>query len=118
MSIDKIPTNTVLNFTETSQTQQRRGETVQSEATPSETEESSRTFKEDDISDAITGLNNLLKSTQTHVKFELHEKSKEYYVSVVDSRTNEIIREIPSKKLLDIYASMTEFLGLIFDKKI
>jgi flagellar protein FlaG len=37
---------------------------------------------------------------------------------VVDDKTNEIIKEIPSSKLLDAYADMMEFVGLLVDRKI
>lgn len=65
----------------------------------------------------IDGINEVLQPANTHIKFELHEKLNEYYVTVVDNNTNEIVREIPSKKYLDIYAAMTDFVGLIVDKK-
>ena len=32
---------------------------------------------------------------------------------VIDDQTDETIREIPSQKILDIYASMLEFVGII-----
>lgn len=66
----------------------------------------------------IEGINKVLEPSNTHIKFELHEKLNEYYVTVVDNHTNEVVREIPSKKWLDIYAAMTDFVGLIVDKKI
>jgi flagellar protein FlaG len=66
----------------------------------------------------IDGINEVLQPANTHIKFELHEKLNEYYVTVVDNNTNEVVREIPSKKWLDIYTAMTDFVGLIVDKKI
>ncbi|WP_226670810.1 flagellar protein FlaG [Metabacillus litoralis] len=72
----------------------------------------------DEIRLMMNNMNAFLKPSNTHIKFELHEELNEYYVKVVDDYTKEVIREIPSKKWLDIYASMTEFLGLIIDKKI
>jgi flagellar protein FlaG len=70
------------------------------------------------VKEVIKGLNEFLNPTQTSIKFKLHEKLNEYYVTVVDDSTNEVIREIPSKKLLDMYADMTERLGILVDKKI
>ncbi len=48
----------------------------------------------------------------------MHEKLHEYYVTVVDAKTNETVKEIPPKKLLDIYAVMLESIGLIVDHRI
>lgn len=65
----------------------------------------------------IESMNEILGSSQSHLKFEFHEGLGEYYVKLVDNQTNEVVREIPPKKLLDMYAAMTEFLGHLFDKK-
>jgi flagellar protein FlaG len=72
----------------------------------------------DQISEIVKKMNDFLTPSKTSLKFQLHEKLQEYYVSVIDERTKEVVREIPPKKLLDVYAAMTEFLGLFVDKKI
>ncbi|MDQ0231463.1 flagellar protein FlaG [Metabacillus malikii] len=72
----------------------------------------------EEMEGVIAGINEMLQPANTHIKFELHEKLNEYYVTIVDNNTDEVVREIPSKKWLDIYAAMTDFVGLIVDKKI
>jgi flagellar protein FlaG len=71
-----------------------------------------------DIEKKIDTMNTFLEPTHTNLKFEMHEKLKEYYVAVVDSETQEVIKEIPPKQLLDAYAKMAEFMGLLVDEKI
>ncbi|WP_404468956.1 flagellar protein FlaG [Sutcliffiella horikoshii] len=66
----------------------------------------------------VDGMNDFMKPLNVSVRFELHDELKEYYVTVVDAATDEVIREIPSKKFLDMYAAMTEYMGLFVDKKI
>ncbi|WP_413300379.1 flagellar protein FlaG [Bacillus sp. 1P10SD] len=66
----------------------------------------------------IQSMNDFLKASNTHLKFQFHEELKEYYVTLVDDTTNEVVKEIPSKKLLDMYAAMTDYLGLLVDKKV
>ena len=70
------------------------------------------------VQEVTESLNTFLNPTHTAVRFEYHEKLDEYYVKVVDDITNETIREIPPKKLLDFYAAMTEFVGIMVDEKI
>jgi flagellar protein FlaG len=70
-----------------------------------------------DLEKAVNGLNGWLKSGNSHLKFSFHEKLNEYYVQIVDDQTNEVIREIPPKKLLDIYADMQEKIGLLIDER-
>ncbi|MEH7225058.1 flagellar protein FlaG [Bacillus sp. JJ1566] len=69
------------------------------------------------LEEVVNVMNDFLSPTTTSLKFELHEELQKYYVKIIDTNTNEVIREIPSKKLLDIYASMTNYLGLFFDNK-
>ena len=66
----------------------------------------------------VEGVNDFLLPMHVAVRFELHDKLNEYYVTLVDTATDEVIREIPPKKFLDMYASMTEYMGLFVDEKI
>ncbi|KPB05644.1 flagellar protein FlaG [Bacillus sp. CHD6a] len=66
----------------------------------------------------VEGMNDFMKPMNVSVRFELHDELNEYYVTVVDVATDEVLREIPSKKFLDMYAAMTEYMGLFVDKKI
>ncbi|MEH6940746.1 flagellar protein FlaG [Bacillus sp. JJ722] len=75
-------------------------------------------YLKEDIENVVNSMNQFLQVSNTHLKFEFHEELQEYYVAIVDNVTQEVIKEIPPKKMLDIYASMTEFLGLLVDKKI
>ena len=68
--------------------------------------------------DHINQMNDFIKPTKTNLRFQLHDKLNEYYVQVVDTYTDEVIREIPSKKFLDMYAATAELLGMLVDKKI
>lgn len=63
-------------------------------------------------------MNKFLASTTSQLKFQFHEELSEYYVTIIDTDTDEVIREIPSKKLMDIHAAMREFVGLLVDRKI
>ena len=52
------------------------------------------------------------------LNFSIHEASGKIMVTVVNEDTGEVIREIPSRELLDLAAKLEEAIGLIFDKKI
>ncbi|RNF38774.1 flagellar protein FlaG [Planococcus salinus] len=66
----------------------------------------------------VDGMNDFLEPTSTAVKFQLHEELNEYYIQVVDTKTDEVLKEIPNRKFLDMYASMTELMGMIVDEKL
>ncbi|EDL63926.1 flagellar protein FlaG [Bacillus sp. SG-1] len=72
----------------------------------------------EDVQQVVKGMNEFLAASNTHIKFEFHDELQEYYVTIVDNKSEEIVKEIPAKKVLDMYAAMTEFVGLMVDKKI
>lgn len=80
--------------------------------------EESKKYREEDIKKATTDLNKFMGNSNTHLEYAFHEELKEHYIKLVSDDTNEIVREIPSKKILDIHAAMKEYLGFFVDKKI
>jgi flagellar protein FlaG len=82
------------------------------------TPEAQKVESKEDIAKKIDSINKFISTTNSHLKFSLHEELNEYYVAIIDNRTNEVIKEIPPKKLLDMFAAMKETIGLFIDKKI
>jgi flagellar protein FlaG len=78
----------------------------------------SRQPTREDIEQAVNRVNNFLEPVRRNLKFELHDKLDKYYVTVIDSSTDEVLKEIPPKEMLDMYAEMVEFMGLLVDRKI
>lgn len=114
MSINPIssvtPVNPVYNRT------QGEPQSQPKELTSQENGSTQPTKKE--LHDIINGINNMLIPSHTSSKFVFHEKLNDYYVQVVDDQTNEVVREIPSKKFLDMYADMLDFMGIFVNRKI
>ncbi len=76
----------------------------------------------DKLDKVVKLLNQTIKSsTNHHLEFQMHEASGRYQVKVVNSDTDEVIREIPQDFMLDLSARikgvLNEALGLIFDEK-
>ncbi|MFD2369380.1 flagellar protein FlaG [Brevibacillus sp. GCM10020057] len=74
-------------------------------------------YTQKEISKELEHLNKWAEMKSSHLKFVLHDRLNEYYVQVVSDSTNEVIKEIPSKKFMDMVANFYEKLGLIVDKK-
>ncbi|NBJ69602.1 MULTISPECIES: flagellar protein FlaG [Clostridia] len=72
----------------------------------------------DKLKTAVDKLNEFIEPLRTDLRFKYHEKLNEYYVAVVNPLTDEIIKEIPPKKMLDMYADMAELMGILIDEKI
>lgn len=67
---------------------------------------------------AVNKLNEFMEYTNKSSKFIFHEGLGKYYVEVVDAKTEEVIKEIPPKELLDAYYKMQKMIGNIVDQTI
>lgn len=70
------------------------------------------------VQEAVDKMNELLEVTDNTSKFIYHDGLERYYVTVVDRKTEEVVKEIPPKKLLDAFYEMQKMLGMIVDEKI
>jgi len=52
----------------------------------------------------------------SELRFAQHEKTNRMVITVVDRDTEEVIREIPSEKILDMVAQMWDAAGLFVDE--
>lgn len=62
-------------------------------------------------------LNKKLSETGSHIQVKLHEKTNTILVSVVSNDTNEVIREIPPEKMVDMMYNMCLQAGVFLDEK-
>jgi flagellar protein FlaG len=66
---------------------------------------------------AIERANKALQGGYTSFEFSIHEGTKEIMVKVLDRDTGELIREIPSEKILDMVAKLWEMSGVLVDER-
>lgn len=71
-----------------------------------------------DIQKIVFKMNNFIEPLQTNLKFVFHDELNEYYVTVINPLTNEVIKEIPPKKMLDMYAAMAQLMGFFIDRTV
>ena len=68
----------------------------------------------------------MIEQIQSHIKLmnvslefsSYGERGEKIAVVVADKETGEVIREIPTKELQNLYAKMSEVAGLIFNRQI
>jgi len=75
-------------------------------------------IQKNEVKTTVDKLNQFFELERTNLKFVFHEDLHEYYVTVVNPLTDEVIREIPPKKILDFHAAMKELIGVLVDEKI
>ncbi|MBD8031477.1 MULTISPECIES: flagellar protein FlaG [Solibacillus] len=70
------------------------------------------------VQEAVNKMNEMLDVNNSTSKFMFHEGLERYYVTVVNRDTEEVVKEIPPKKLLDAFYEMQKMLGMVVDEKI
>jgi flagellar protein FlaG len=66
---------------------------------------------------AIEKANKAIAGNNRRFEYSVHEKTNEIMVKVIDTDTDEVVREIPPEKILNLYASLMEMAGLIVDER-
>lgn len=74
-------------------------------------------FKRDDLQKAIDDTNRILFGKNDRFEFKIHEGTNRMIVKLVDNETDEIIKEIPSEKILDLVASIWDLVGILVDER-
>ncbi|QPQ37267.1 flagellar protein FlaG [Lysinibacillus sp. JNUCC-52] len=75
-------------------------------------------ISKDKLQNAVDTVNEFLQVNHNASKFVLHDGLDRYFVQVVNTQTEEVVKEIPPKKLLDAFYEMQKLLGMIVDEKI
>lgn len=69
------------------------------------------------IKSAVDSINKQIAMRHTNCSFKYHDETNRISITVRDSDTDEVIREIPPEKALDMLAKAWELAGLMVDEK-
>lgn len=72
---------------------------------------------EKQVKAAVDGVNSKLKMTKTRCEFSVHESTNRISIKIIDKETDELIREVPPEKTLEMIEKAWEIAGLLVDEK-
>ncbi len=72
---------------------------------------------EDDLKQAMEDANKRLSHVGRELRYSVHGKTKQLLIKIVDSKSDEVILEIPREKSLDNLARVLELSGVFIDEK-
>lgn len=84
----------------------------------SPSEGQSDTGQKEQLKAQAESMNRMLEVNYTNLKFNIHEDLNRVYVQVLERDTEEVIREVPPEKFLDMVAAMMEQIGILVDEKV
>jgi flagellar protein FlaG len=65
----------------------------------------------------LEAANKIIFGKGSHFQFQIHEATGATMVKMVDNETNEVLKEFPSEKILNVIAGIWELAGIIIDEK-
>ena len=115
--------NTQINPSSAQLTQVRQTQTeqiqevqkVQEEKTNEPVEQIQKIDSEKDVKELVKDLNRALNPFNTSLKFGFDNSSDVFYVSVIESQSNKMIRRFPAEQAIDLLPKMKEVTGVLFD---
>ena len=75
-------------------------------------------FCEEDVIGIIEKANKNFIAYDRRLEFSIHDETKQIMVKIIDVNTDEVIRELPPEKILDMVAAIWEVAGILVDRKI
>lgn len=73
---------------------------------------------QEDIMQAVRQANKALEGTNRRFEYSVHQQTNTIVIKVIDTETNEVIREIPPEKILNLIAKLWELAGIIVDERV
>lgn len=83
----------------------------------SDTKKEKGDFTLSELENAVKETNNLLFRENSRFEFRIHERTKRVIVRLLDTDTDEVIREMPPEKMLDVVGGIWDFVGILVDER-
>lgn len=78
----------------------------------------SQSISKDELIKAVESANEKMKARSSNLVFTIDESTDRIVAKIVDSETQEVIREIPPKSFLEFVKKFDELRSLLFEKKV
>jgi flagellar protein FlaG len=94
-----------------------QGSVAQTQSLPKDQSQNTpRDLSRKDISEIVDRLNKGVQEIHERMSFSYHEKTQRIIVKVLNSETNEVVREIPAKEAIKLLEHIQDFLGMLVDE--
>lgn len=66
------------------------------------------------LDEVVSDMNNLVRELHRELQFSIDDESGETVIKVIDSETDEVVRQIPSEEVVRMRRHLQEAAGVIF----
>lgn len=71
----------------------------------------------EDYSNFIKTLNRAASKVDQNVSFDYHKPTNRIIMKITDPSTNEVVKQIPSKDMVELLEDINQMVGLLVDEK-
>jgi flagellar protein FlaG len=100
--------------TQVEQMQQQQQQMMEQEK---ESSQVNKIDSEKDVADLVKELNKALDPFNTSLRFGFDNTSEDFFVSVIETASNKIIRRFPAEEAVSLMPKMQDVAGFLFDQK-
>ena len=122
MEIFKVASQPIANVATSShaqsstQTREVERTQIQQDTTHNLTEQNNETLSKE-VKEATEKLNKQMEDLGTSIRFGYNDKIGAMYVNVMEMKTGEVIRKIPTEQAMKLSEYFKEAVGVLFDKE-
>ena len=122
MEIFKVASQPMANVATSShtqsstQTREVERTQIQQDTTRNLTEQNNETLSKE-VKEATEKLNKQMEDLGTSIRFGYNDKIGAMYVNVMEMKTGEVIRKIPTEQAMKLSEYIREAVGVLFDKE-
>lgn len=122
MEIFKVASQPIANVATSShaqsstQTREVERTQIQQDTTQNLTEQNNETLSKE-VKEATEKLNKQMEDLGTSIRFGYNDKIGAMYVNVMEMKTGEVIRKIPTEQAMKLSEYFKEAVGVLFDKE-
>ena len=122
MEIFKVASQSMANVATSShaqsstQTREVEQTHIQHDATRNLTEQNNETLSKE-VKEATEKLNKQMEDLGTSIRFGYNDKIEAMYVNVMEMKTGDVIRKIPTEQAMKLSEYFREAVGVLFDKE-
>lgn len=118
-SVQNNVTSQSKQVTQSVQTETVTESSVQSQAFQKEAEKqnSQQQQRTDDLRDKVAQLNDYMQNMNRNLQFSVDDSSGDTVIKVIDSETEEVVRQIPSEEILEARHAAEKYRGILLETK-
>ena len=83
-----------------------------------ETDKPMTRLEQEKLASSVNSIREYLTSMGVKLEFQIHTRSDQIQVKVIDPENDKIIRKIPADEILELAASIEEMVGLFINKSL